>query len=381
MWGNWINSAQLESPNEDFLAASFSDGRGFFAAGVREDFSGREWGALPKDLPIVGGRSFFGSEWGEWRKEEFFSPRAFVFFDGKKQIALPEQLQSPPMPESRKKFKIGIAKKEFHPIKQEWRKICERIQAGIDCGDWSKVVPARSIRYELATDSKFELCALWERLNSEAPPNSHRFLWKKGGEIFFGASPELLFTVSGNRIWSQAVAGTAVVGQEEALFSDKIQREHSLVVEDIVARFTEFAPRPEIGARNILRYGKISHLCTPIVGDCSTSSAHQLAYGALNALHPTPAVGGLPSKVAVDFLQTNETMERGYFAGPIGFSFNGDACFLVGIRSAKITTKYVEVFAGAGFVRGSTAEGEWEETELKLKTMEGVLGLEPENEF
>jgi isochorismate synthase EntC len=97
----------------------------------------------------------------------------------------------------------------------------------------------------------------------------------------------------------------------------------------------------------------------------------------LRALHPTPAVGGLPRDVALRFLSEREPVERGWYAGPVGWvSSAGDAEIAVGIRSALLEGDVAYLFAGAGIVQASDPEAEYLETEDKFGRLSSALGVE-----
>jgi len=94
------------------------------------------------------------------------------------------------------------------------------------------------------------------------------------------------------------------------------------------------------------------------------------------ALHPTPAVGGVPSGAAVRFLGEHEKLDRGLYAGLVGLIGPSRAELAVALRCARIADGFARLFLGAGIVEGSSAESEWMETQLKaralLDALEGV---------
>ena len=99
----------------------------------------------------------------------------------------------------------------------------------------------------------------------------------------------------------------------------------------------------------------------------------------VQALHPTPAVGGSPRKEALAFLEAHEHLERGWYAAPIGwFRPDGDGDFAVALRCALVKPEGVTLYAGAGIVAGSDPERELAETATKRRAIAGALGLEIE---
>ncbi len=96
------------------------------------------------------------------------------------------------------------------------------------------------------------------------------------------------------------------------------------------------------------------------------------------ALHPTPAVGGVPREAALRWIAKREPDARGWYAGPLGWlDASGDGEFIVALRSGLVCDGRAWLFAGAGIVRGSRPADEFEETELKLRAMREALEAAP----
>ena len=97
----------------------------------------------------------------------------------------------------------------------------------------------------------------------------------------------------------------------------------------------------------------------------------------LRKLHPTPAICGAPWKIAQNFIIDNEKHDRGFYSGNIcWFNFNGNGEFAVGIRTAILKSKQLNVYAGCGIVEGSEARIEFEESEIKLKPILSLFSNE-----
>jgi isochorismate synthase EntC len=91
-------------------------------------------------------------------------------------------------------------------------------------------------------------------------------------------------------------------------------------------------------------------------------------------MHPTPAVGGAPRRAALEWLEEHEALERGWYAGPVGFvDAEGGGEFSVALRSALLRADTARLYAGAGIVSGSEPAAELRETQLKLRAMLGAL--------
>ena len=111
----------------------------------------------------------------------------------------------------------------------------------------------------------------------------------------------------------------------------------------------------------------MQHLETPIRGELH-EALHVLDL--VRALHPTPAVAGWPTQDAIGWLQKNEPVDRGWYAGPLGWtSANGGGHFVVALRCALVRGNTAWAYAGAGITDRSVPAAEWEETTLKLRTV------------
>ncbi|HEX2687512.1 MAG TPA: chorismate-binding protein, partial [Kofleriaceae bacterium] len=153
-------------------------------------------------------------------------------------------------------------------------------------------------------------------------------------------------------------------------------REHALVVQAIRAALEGWAEveAPAEPAVRALRH--VVHLHTPFRARLR-EPRHVLELAA--RLHPTPAVGGTPREIAIDWIRTREPVARGWYAAPVGwFDLDGNGELAVAIRSGVLAGNRAHLWAGAGIVAGSDPERELAETELKLRAMLGALGVTAE---
>jgi len=243
----------------------------------------------------------------------------------------------------------------------------------IEAGSLRKLVLA--VRQQLQLDRPLDPLDLLGHLRLHQP-GSCRFLWQhRCGEALIGASPERLLAVRQGRFRSDALAGTAPLGEpaEGLTASAKDRHEHELVVETItqVLREAGLAPsRPR--QPRLARHGQLVHLHTPITATLGEQQPLALAA----ALHPTPAVAGLPRREAMAWLRSLEVFERGHYAAPIGWIDSaGDAELRVAIRSGRLRGDQLDLTAGAGLVRGSHPERELQEVALKLGVLQQQLNL------
>jgi isochorismate synthase EntC len=125
---------------------------------------------------------------------------------------------------------------------------------------------------------------------------------------------------------------------------------------------------------HLLRLKNIQHLETSIVAELQPD---RCVLEALEVLHPTPAVGGFPRQPALETIRSEEKLDRGWYAGPIGWiDANGDGEFAVALRSALIDGDCATLFAGCGIVADSNPESEYAESCWKLQVMLRGLGGE-----
>lgn len=242
-------------------------------------------------------------------------------------------------------------------------------------GEFEKIVLARGI--ELEADYPWQPLDALNRLR-ERFGACFTFSYGGGaGRSFIGATPERLLQIRDGLLLTEAIAGSAPRGRnagEDAglaralLESEKDLREHSCVRDSILRRLERvgISAIADQGPR-ILPLANVQHLHTPIhaeVGD----SVHLLEV--LSELHPTPAVGGTPREAAVPRIRELEQMDRGLYAGVVGwFNHLNEGEMVVGIRSALIDGNRAKLYAGAGIVEGSNPEKEKRETELKLRAL------------
>ena len=90
-------------------------------------------------------------------------------------------------------------------------------------------------------------------------------------------------------------------------------------------------------------------------------------------LHPTPAVCGLPKEKSLDIIYKTEPYDREYYAGYLGMVENDSVDFYVNLRCMKIYENAAALFVGGGITANSDAKKEWQETELKAKTLLNIL--------
>ena len=212
-------------------------------------------------------------------------------------------------------------------------------------------------------------------LNQLHDAGGRRFAFVRPGAFFAGCTPELLVRKKGGRVHSEALAGSADPGALDRLVRNKERIEHAYVADAVVAALRALSIEVTVGPPRPAALAHVAHLRTPIHGIMARPQ-HILRLVA--ALHPTPAVGGVPRSPALEWIAQTEATPRGWYAGPIGwFDAEGDGEFLVALRSGLFRGSEARIYAGAGLVQDSKPEEEAAETELKAKTVLGALGVKP----
>jgi salicylate biosynthesis isochorismate synthase len=268
-----------------------------------------------------------------------------------------------------------IARLEQEPLSQ-WSRQVDDIRAAISRGEVEKIVAARRCTVELC--DVIDEIAVLARLD-ELYPDCFRYGFRRGLASFVGASPERLILKQGAHIETQALAGSigangGAAAETELFRSGKDLREHQFVVRAIVDQLAPLCSEIEAPRRpEICSLRDLLHLRTPIVGQLRGAS-HILDLVA--ALHPTPAVGGVPRERAMGWIREREAAARGWYAGPVGwFDGDGDGEFAVALRSGLLVGNHAYIYAGAGIVAGSDATAEYGETGLKQRALLSALGV------
>jgi isochorismate synthase len=249
----------------------------------------------------------------------------------------------------------------------------ERAVETIAAGHLSKVVMARAV--EVVGERAFNWTEVLARLR-EQNPRCATFLFRApDGSAFLGATPETLCRLEGQELETEALAGSAPLTQAGELGArDKESREHKAVVHYILEALRPLAERVFAGEEpELLKLKHLVHLRTGIRARLreGVGPAELVA-----TLHPTPAVGGTPRQQALRFLTEQEGLDRGWYAGPVGWVGPGRAHFMVGLRSARVKQERARLYVGAGIVAGSDPQAEWQETEMKSLGMIRALAGE-----
>lgn len=229
----------------------------------------------------------------------------------------------------------------------------------IKSGELEKVVVSRvkSIEHQAAPETAF-------KSKCKAHPDAFVYLIEHPTcGVWCGATPELLVSVSDNRLETVSLAGTRTLDQiATSPWTSKEYAEQELVtdyIKDILEN--QGATDLRIEPRDNLNYGNLVHLETRFHGTIK-GDIDQLAKN----LHPTPAVGGRPLEKACSFISEHEGYDRQYFTGYLGVETASGGAYYVNLRCAKWLKGGINLYAGGGIVEGSDIVEEWKETEAKI---------------
>ncbi|AFZ14674.1 isochorismate synthase [Crinalium epipsammum PCC 9333] len=245
----------------------------------------------------------------------------------------------------------------------------------IRCNKLNKIVLAHAV--DVKSPAPFKIIDSLDNLRQRYPGCYIFSTSNSKGQTFIGASPERLISIKNQQLFTDSLAGSAPRGTtaiEDAEFGDRLlssekeRREHLVVLDFITQRLTKLGLAPvSPQLPQLLKLANIQHLWTPIQARMP-SCVHPLEIVA--ELHPTPAVAGLPRKIACQQIRTFELFERSLYAAPIGWvDHQGNSEFIVGIRSALIDGDRARLYAGAGIVAGSEPDKELAEIQLKLQAL------------
>jgi isochorismate synthase len=283
------------------------------------------------------------------------------------------------------------------PAPEEYEAGVRRALALIDDGGLRKVVLARCL--ELTAGQEVPVPALLRRL-ARANPTAHTFAvdvtasGDPATRTLVGASPELLVSRRGTEVVANPLAGSLprVPGTSEEAeaenrrrvaalrASDKDRREHALVAAQVGEVLGRFCPDLHVPAEpEVIGTPTMWHLSSRITGRLPAADPTVSSLALAEALHPTPAVCGVPVPEARAVIADLEPVDRGYFTGLVGWTGpDGDGEWVVTIRSAEVSERTVRLFAGAGIVEGSQPAAELAETSAKFRTLLRAIGMEDE---
>ncbi len=259
-----------------------------------------------------------------------------------------------------------------------WRGAVAEAVRQISAGRLDKVVLARDLLAyaETAVDTGQLLRSLAGRFPD---------CWTFAVDGLVGATPELLVRRTGPDILSLVLAGTAWrhPGAEdedqlaaELIASAKNQEEHVYAARSAAESLAPYCAELSAPTQpTILRLSNVLHLATEVTGQLAGSTDALTLAG---ALHPTAAVAGTPTDLSLDVIRELEGMNRGRYAGPVGWlDANGDGEWCIALRCAEVDGSRVRLFSGCGIVAGSDPDSEVDEAQAKFLAIRDALEARP----
>lgn len=246
---------------------------------------------------------------------------------------------------------------------------------------FKKVVPSRCQYVRLPED--FNVVATFQRMCKMYPHAFVSAIAMPGLGTWLGASPEILvrtFVQDGSRIFkTMALAGTQKLDEttdiKNAAWRGKEIEEQALVSRYIINCFKKIRLREfdEDGPHTVAA-GNLLHLRTDLTVNMDEVNFPELGSVMLKLLHPTSAVCGLAKEPALAFIEENEHYDRALFAGFLGpVNIHEQVNIFVNLRCMQLLDKKALIYAGAGVTAESDAEKEWQETSLKMQTLQKIL--------
>jgi len=251
-----------------------------------------------------------------------------------------------------------------------YRTAFEKFHDNVSKGNFRKLVLSRNktIKLDEAVNPKelfFNACAAYPSLMVMLYSTPYTGTW-------LSATPEILLESDGENYHTVALAGTMRADQEFQGWSDKNRDEQKVVERFIVDTVSKFSDNVDTDGPYTSPAGALIHLKTDIYFKTDCGKLDEI----VKALHPTPAVCGLPRKEAKEFILTNEGCNRRYysgFAGPVGV--DGETRLFVQLRCMELSDdgKSVTLYAGGGIMPESDCLSEFLETEHKMETICTVI--------
>lgn len=258
------------------------------------------------------------------------------------------------------------------PNRAGWHHMVKTVKGAIDSSEVHKVVLSR--HKKLSLDRPQKIGSLLQQLSTYKEESYLFAIVHPNGDGFLGRSPEKILAWDLKDVSVDAIAGTrkrhtslSSKDEKEAESlkgSQKDLDEHRFVSDYVKALLEVYADDVKaLESEKIFRLRCVQHLKSSFQAKRKDNVS---PYDLLVALHPTPAVGGFPKAKAMTMIAAQEPIKRGLFAGVIGIGDLQQGDFAIGIRTASVSGASLLLHAGAGIVKGSDPNSEWEEIELKM---------------
>jgi menaquinone-specific isochorismate synthase len=258
-----------------------------------------------------------------------------------------------------------------------WKERVAQAITRIETTKVDKIVLARDL--VATTNTDIDARPILKKLASEYPST-----WTFAVDGLVGATPELLLRLSRGMVTSRVLAGTIPKTGDDAkdlalaaslARSSKDLEEHEYAVRSVAEALEPFCSSTNVPESPfVLHLANVMHLATDVTGALTESKQRVDAFSLLKSLHPSAAVCGTPRNIAFDIIDEIEGMNRGRYAGPVGWiDASGDGELGIALRTGQITGGEIRIYAGCGIVAGSNPEKELEESNAKMIPMRSAL--------
>lgn len=250
--------------------------------------------------------------------------------------------------------------------KEAFENLVSKGVSAIQQGELDKVVLSR----KLILKEQISIVETFENLISTYPTAFRYLFFHPKIGLWMGATPEQLVKINQNQFETVALAGTQLYS-ENVIWATKEIEEQQFVTDYIVTKVKDKVNNLTVSDAKTVKAGNLVHLKSFISGELT---ADFQANDLIKALHPTPAVCGLPKEQAIDFILKNEDYNRKYYAGFLGeYNKENQTDLFVNLRCLEVENDIVNIYVGCGITKDSNPEKEFIETENKSMTMRNVL--------
>ncbi len=260
-------------------------------------------------------------------------------------------------------------KKVKNTTKSHYQTLVKQIKAAVREGEFEKVVAARTLG--IATPALFDTFSFFKKLCDHYPHAFVSLTYLPGIGLWIGASPEVLVKQDKSKLITYSLAGTRR-GADTSPWATKELEEQAVVTKFIHSKLQKLSSQPiRVKGPITSQAGSLRHLLTVFTIQKETKGKWA---DVVKALHPTPAVSGLPQSKAISFIRSHEGFDRSFYAGYIGpISADGQADLFVNLRCMEQTQQQLVFYAGCGVNGDSSPEQEWLESEAKINVLRSLL--------
>ena len=304
-----------------------------------------------------------------------YTEKGFVFasFDGSQNYIIPENASehcsedwianSETIPQNEVDFGNDTsAQANFQDL------VSKGIQA-IHTGEFQKVVVSRK---ESVALEHFDLGTTFKKLVAQYRSAFVYCLYHPKIGTWLGASPEQLLKATANSFETMALAGTQKdTGATTVIWPQKEKEEQQFVTDYIVSKLKDSGAEIQVSEAYSVKAGSLWHIKTDISGELGPELDLKKA---IELLHPTPAVCGVPKAISKAFIVANENYNRSFYTGFLGeLNRNFASDLFVNLRCMQIENNVAHLYMGCGITKDSNPEKEWKESVNKSMTMKRIL--------